>query len=291
MLEAGGTMSDTALVVMARYPEKGKIKTRLAQSIGDENAQRLYYAFLTDLAQKFAGGDWRKAVGESWGTRATQASPPFPSSAPAPTGNGVPCPVQGKPPGESRGGWGGGGGCDLYWAFTPAGVDFHRFVAMLTALDAASCRSFPQQGAELGARLHHVFRTMYARNLQKTIVIASDSPHISQAVVSQAREALDSTDLVLGPADDGGYYLIAMREPHDVFSDIPMSTQHVLQMTVDKARDQGLSVQLLEPLFDVDELPDLVRLAHLLGREQALAPATAACLAQIIPAHFLKEIV
>jgi hypothetical protein len=62
-------------------------------------------------------------------------------------------------------------------------------------------------------------------------------------------------------------------------------------MTVDKARDQGLSVQLLEPLFDVDELPELVRLAHLLEREQELAPATAACLAQIIQAYSMKEIV
>ena len=143
-------MSDTALVIMARYPENGKIKTRLAQSIGDENTQRLYYAFLTDLAQKFAGGD-----------------------------------------------------CDLYWAYTPAGVDFERFIALLTRLDAAWCRSFPQQGAELGSRLRAVFRTMYARHLQKTVVIASDSPHISWGVISQAREALNSTDVVLGPADDG----------------------------------------------------------------------------------------
>jgi rSAM/selenodomain-associated transferase 1 len=231
-------MSDSALVVMARFPEKGKIKTRLAQSIGDENTQRLYHAFLTDIAQKFADGD-----------------------------------------------------CDLSWAYTPAGVDFERFIALLTRLDAARCRSFPQQGAELGARLHAVFQTMYARHLQKTIVIASDSPHISRGVISQAREALNSTDVVLGPADDGGYYLIAMSEPHDVFSNIPMSTQDVLRMTIDKAHDQGLSVQLLEPLFDVDELPELVRLAHLLEREQALAPATAACLAQIIPAYSMKEIV
>jgi uncharacterized protein len=230
-------MSDTALVIMARYPEKGKIKTRLAQSIGDENTQRLYHAFLMDIAQKFASED-----------------------------------------------------CDLYWAYTPAGVDFERFIAMLTRLDAAQCRSFPQQGAELGARLHAVFQTMYARHLQKTVVIASDSPHISRGVISHAHEALNSTDVVLGPADDGGYYLIAMREPHDVFSNIPMSTQDVLRMTIDKAHIQGLSVQLLEPLFDVDELPELVRLAQLLEKEQALAPATAACLAQIIPVYNMKEI-
>jgi uncharacterized protein len=231
-------MSDTALVIMARYPAKGMIKTRLASRLGAAATLELYQAFVTDLAQRFAGGD-----------------------------------------------------CDLHWAYTPAATDFDRCVATLAELDASLWRSFPQQGAELAARLQHAFYTTSARHFQKTIVIASDAPHISQAIISQAQQALHSADIVLGPAEDGGYYLIAMREPHDVFRGIPMSTQHVLQMTVEKARVQGLSVHLLEPLFDVDELPDLVRLADLLQREQALAPATAACLAQVMPAFCIKEIV
>jgi glycosyltransferase A (GT-A) superfamily protein (DUF2064 family) len=81
---------------------------------------------------------------------------------------------------------------------------------------------------------------------------------------------------VLGPADDGGYYLIAMRKPYDVFSGIPMSTAVVAQMTIEAARRQGLIVHLLETLFDVDELPDLQRLADLLTRDSTLAPVTAA---------------
>jgi glycosyltransferase A (GT-A) superfamily protein (DUF2064 family) len=105
---------------------------------------------------------------------------------------------------------------------------------------------------------------------------------VSQAIIHQAQQALDEADVVLGPAEDGGYYLIAMREPHDVFTGIPMSTEVVLEMTLAKAREQGLTTRLLAPLFDVDEVTELVRLAALLQQEQALAPATAIFLEQIM---------
>jgi len=225
-------MSDTALVIMARYPEQGKIKTRLASHLGDNGTLQLYQAFLIDLAQRFAGWHY-----------------------------------------------------DLHWAYTPTDVDFDQCVATLASLDASLWQSFPQDGLELGTRLHHVFRTTDARRFENTIVIASDSPHLGRQVISQAREALDSADLVLGPAEDGGYYLIAMREPYDVFSEIPMSTPAVLQMTIEKAQGLGLSVHLLKPLFDIDELADLARLVDILQRERALAPATAACLD-----HLIKEL-
>ena len=119
----------------------------------------------------------------------------------------------------------------------------------------------------------------------RTIVVGSDSPQIRRDIVASARRALDEADVVLGPADDGGYYLIAMREPYDVFRNIPMSTSRVLQMTIELARSQGLKVSTLETLFDVDELPDLLRLAQLLQADSSLAPATAAQLAN------LKELV
>ncbi len=219
-------MPDTALVVMARYPEVGATKTRLARMIGVEEAVRLYRAFLTDLARKFAGQPY-----------------------------------------------------DLHWAYTPNGVGYSAFIATLTPLLVQHISSFPQQGAELGARLHHAFQWTYEQGYQRTIVIGSDLPHISRDIVARAGEALDEADVVLGPADDGGYYLIAMQRPHDVFRGIPMSTGLVMQMTVDLAQRQGLKVYTLETLFDVDELPDLVRLAQLLRADSSLAPATAAHLA------------
>lgn len=225
-------MSDTALVIVARYPEKGKTKTRLARSLGDDATAQLYHAFLTDLAQRFAGWSY-----------------------------------------------------DLHWAYTPAEADFASFATTLAPEHATDMRSFPQQGPDLGARLQHAFQSTCGRGYSKTILIGSDSPQISRAIIQRAEAALEHADVVLGPAEDGGYYLIAMRQPYDVFSDIPMSTSVVLQMTIEKAQRQRLAVSLLEPLFDIDELPDLERLAHLLQRDQGLAPATAACLA-----HLTKEL-
>ena len=221
-------MPDTALVVMARYPQIGTTKTRLARTIGDEETVRLYRAFLTDLAHKFAGHM-----------------------------------------------------CDLHWAYTPPEVDYLPFIATLAPTLIEHMHAFPQQGIDLGARLHHVFRWTYDRTYQRTIIIGSDSPQISPKTVEQARKALDKADVVLGPADDGGYYLIAMRRPYDVFSDIPMSTNVVAQKTIELAQSQGLKVHTLEHLFDIDELPDLLRLAQLLEADSSLAPETANHLATI----------
>jgi len=223
-------MSNIALVVMARYPEAGKTKTRLGRIIGDDRAVSLYQAFLTDLAQRFAGQAY-----------------------------------------------------DLHWAYTPPEANFPAFIATLAPYYAPYMTCFPQQGADLGARLHQVFMETHERGFERTVVIGSDIPHISLPIVARAIKALDEADVVLGPAEDGGYYLIAMRQPYDVFTGIPMSTSVVSQMTIELAHRQELLVHLLEPLFDVDELPDLLRLAQLLQEDHTLAPATAACLSFIHP--------
>ncbi|HEV7236401.1 MAG TPA: TIGR04282 family arsenosugar biosynthesis glycosyltransferase [Ktedonobacteraceae bacterium] len=220
-------MPDTALIIVARYPEPGKTKTRLAASIGAAATAELYRAFLTDLARRFINQDY-----------------------------------------------------DLHWAYTPPESDYSTFVTTLvTPSSVQSMQSmycFPQQGIDLGQRLHHAFQWTHQHGYDYTILIGSDSPHISLETITNARAALDEADIVLGPADDGGYYLIAMRKPHDVFSGIPMSTSVVTQMTIAMAHSQGLTVHLGEPLFDIDELPDLLRLAQLLEADPSLAPATAA---------------
>jgi hypothetical protein len=168
---------------------------------------------------------------------------------------------------------------DLYWAYTPAEIDYTVFINMLVPHLAGTTRSFSQQGTDFAARLLHAFRWTRQQGYTSTILIGSDSPHVTRELVSQAREALQEADVVLGPADDGGYYLIAMREPHDVFSDIPMSTSVVTALTLARAKGLGLTTRLIEPLFDVDEYTDLLRLAELLRLNSALAPATAALIA------------
>jgi rSAM/selenodomain-associated transferase 1 len=221
---SGEDMSDTALVIMARTPRAGEGKTRLAVTLGADATLRLYQAFLTDLARRFAGQAYR-----------------------------------------------------LHWAYTP--IESHFLLHMQHLVpDLVVGTAFPQAGSEFGSRLHHAFCTLFAGDIQKAILIGSDSPHISQESVLQAERALEWADVVLGPAEDGGYYLLAMRAPHDLFTGIPMSTPHVLRQTVEHASRLGLRVHLLEPFLDVDDWPALCSLAHLLSAHPELAPATAACL-------------
>lgn len=176
---------------------------------------------------------------------------------------------------------GANGAYDLHWAYTPAGGDFAALLSSLVPRSLPLTRYFPQQGNDLGERLLSAFRHVHEQGYRRTILIGSDSPHISPAIVSKARAALDDADVVLGPAEDGGYYLIAMQQPYDVFRDIPMSTGKVLSMTIDRAERQGLCVRTLETLFDVDELPDLLHLAHALHADSSAAPTTAAYLSTL----------
>lgn len=166
----------------------------------------------------------------------------------------------------------------LHWAYTPAEVAYDHFVTMLNPRHAHSMTCFPQVGQLFATRLLYAFQWTAAHHFQRTVLIGSDTPHLAREVIDSALTALDHAQVVLGPADDGGYYLIAMRQPYDVFSGIPMSTNVVLDMTIAAAHRQGLRVHLLPTLFDIDEEADLQRLSSLLDHNSSLAPATAAYL-------------
>lgn len=172
----------------------------------------------------------------------------------------------------------------LCWTYTPSDVDYQTLIETLARSASASTqhmRYFPQQGADLAERLHYAFHWTHDQGYQYTFVIGSDSPQIRPETIAHARAALDEADVVLGPSDDGGYYLLGMKRPHDVFSNIPMSTSRVTAMTIEAAQRQGLRVHAIETLFDVDEMPDLQRLAALLQQDRTLAPATASYLEQL----------
>lgn len=141
----------------------------------------------------------------------------------------------------------------------------------------------PQQGADLGARMSAAFEEAFRRGASRVAVVGTDVPFVSRGLVVEAFRALDDHDLVLGPAEDGGYYLLAVAEPRPaLFSGIAWSTASVLAATVERAGTLGLSVRLLEPLRDIDTLEDLraerARLAPLLARSPALAAAVAEAL-------------
>ncbi len=157
----------------------------------------------------------------------------------------------------------GGQDYTLLWAYTPPEVDYAAFVQTLVPASSQQMRCFPQQGQDFGTRLLSAFQWAYEHGFQRTLLIGSDSPHISHATLSIMPEPHSMRPMwYLGPSDDGGYYLIAMRQPYDVFSGIPMSTAVVTEMTVASALQQGLTTRLIDQLYDIDELPDLLRLAR-----------------------------
>ena len=205
------------LVVVVKHPEVGKVKTRLAQGIGDAGAFDLYQAFVGDIVTRFSGGPHAFAI-----------------------------------------------------AYTPADAPFAR----------PGVRCFPQRGPTLNARLLAIFDEQRSR-ARRTIVMSSDSPHVPAAWIERGFSELDDADVVLGPCEDGGYWCVGMRAPHDVFSGVAMSTPLVLAQTLERARALGLRHTLLPTTFDVDELADLARLRAEIGHEPGLLPATAASLAAL----------
>lgn len=121
---------------------------------------------------------------------------------------------------------------------------------------------FAQEGADLGQRLIQAFRTAFSHGMKRVIILGSDSPTLPGKFVSDAINYLRNEDLVLGPSEDGGYYLIALKQPHEsLFENIEWSSDSVLQSTIKMANQLGLKFTLLPQWYDVDDLATLIRAA------------------------------
>ncbi len=141
----------------------------------------------------------------------------------------------------------------------------------------------PQEGSDLGERMARAFDEAFRRGVARAAIVGSDVPWVSRETVLAALRPLAEHDLVLGPARDGGYYLLALARPQPaLFRGIAWGTPSVLASTVERAGALGLSVRLLDPLPDVDTLEDVrsewERLARLLDRRPGLRNAIAAAL-------------
>ena len=121
----------------------------------------------------------------------------------------------------------------------------------------------PQGGGDLTARLLSVLDRLFAEGFDAAIMIDSDTPTLPTGLLERAVSVLTAGehDLVLGPSEDGGYYLIALRRPcPQLFEGIPWSTPAVLEETLRRARTLGFRTLALHPWYDVDTGDDLARL-------------------------------
>lgn len=135
--------------------------------------------------------------------------------------------------------------------------------AELRALVPSGLRLVPQDGVDLGARLDRVLTDLLAEGRAGAVAVDADSPTLPTAYLRRACTVLreGAVDVVIGPCEDGGYYLIGLRAPAPaLFRDMPWSTAGVTGETVARARRLGLRLALLPRWFDVDRGEDLVRL-------------------------------
>jgi rSAM/selenodomain-associated transferase 2/rSAM/selenodomain-associated transferase 1 len=192
------------VIVFARYPEAGHVKTRLIPALGPEVAARLQEALTRHTLTVVQWLVQRRA-------------------------------------------------CDLEIRF--AGGNAER----MRSLYGGEHRYVEQRGEGLGARLEQAIAAAFAEGVERLVVIGTDCPLLSGPLLSTAFEILRSTDVVLGPAEDGGYYLIGLRAPQpSLFAGIDWGTEHVLRQTLGRAARAGLTTHQLASLPDVDHPEDLL---------------------------------
>ncbi len=127
-----------------------------------------------------------------------------------------------------------------------------------------------QSQGHLGERLAQFFDEAFRRGAGRVVLIGSDSPTLPVSYVERAFQRLAECDVVLGPTDDGGYYLVGASRPVNVmFHDIDWSTPRVWEQTIARLAQHQLTYETLPPWYDVDELPDLQRLQGELSQMQA----------------------
>ncbi len=204
--EREGKMS-AALVMFAKAPIPGQVKTRLSPALTEDEAATLHGSFVLDTLErtKAAAGKFKLPI-------------------------------------------------DRFLACAPSSS--HVFFRIMEARHGVTL--LDQQGDDLGARMHHTFASLFGQGYQRICLVGTDVPSLPLTHYRDAVEALTRHDLVIGPASDGGYYLIGLTQPcPDLFTNIPWSTDRVRALTQQKAVGAGLKIALLPTWSDVDTIDDL----------------------------------
>ena len=138
-----------------------------------------------------------------------------------------------------------------------------------------------QKGEGLAAGLTSVFRHFTDAGRQRVVAFNSDSPHLPGLVLESAFETLSGNDMVVGPTEDGGYYLVGAKAAYPALFDRDgLGTRNALEALLARARELQISVGFTDPFYDVDVAGNLTRLAAELQLNAARAPRTAVWLKQ-----------
>lgn len=215
------------LVVVAKAPIPGSVKTRLTPPLSPSEAARLACALLEDLLRKVEGIPQTHLV------------------------------VAVEP---------------------PEAASWMRSLAPRAEI-------VPQIAGDLGARMSAIVADRFAGGASAVLLMGSDHPTLARAEIDQALRWLQEggDPLVIGPTQDGGYYLIGLTRPHpELFNQIHWSSPTVLQETLSRAQGAHLKVRQLSVCHDIDTIDDVVRLQEEISHHRDIAPATA---------HWLRRLV
>ena len=199
-----------ALVICAKAPIPGQVKTRLCPPLTPDEAATVHGSFVIDTLERS-----RTAVAK------------------------YRLPV------------------DRYLACAPScTLAFFKIMEERQAV-----RLLEQEGPDLGARMHRIFETLFSRSYRRVVIIGTDVPSLPLERYQHAFDLLNRFDLALGPALDGGYYVIGLKQPAPaLFENMPWSTDRVLALTKEKAASLGLSIGELAAWRDIDTIDDLNQL-------------------------------
>ena len=197
---------DNALIIFIKNPVKGKVKTRLAATIGDDMALAIY----------------QKLIKHTLDIVMDAAADKF-----------------------------------IFFSNTIDETIGHKNTPVHKAI---------QFGNDLGEKMKNAFERLFKSEYKCIIIIGTDCPGITSNILLEAFSKLNNNDVVIGPAMDGGYYLIGMKEMYGkLFEDISWSTSTVLHSTIERCKINNWAYALLTALSDVDEEKDLVHLENLIN--------------------------
>ena len=188
--------------LLAKYPEAGKVKTRLARDVGAEGAA-IIYKTIAERVFRDTSPD-----GDSGFERMIFYSPP-----------------------EYRG----------------------RFESWIPGEEL-----LPQKGRDIGDIMQNALKDLFDLGTSKAVIAGVDIPDLDRAIICDAFLKLENADAVIGPAEDGGYYLIGMKAEYPaIFQDISWSTGKVFDQTVRTIEKMGLRYSTVRTLYDVDRIEDI----------------------------------
>ncbi len=191
-------MDHNGLLIFVKNPVEGKVKTRLAKTIGDQNALLIYHALLNHTrtiaseisVSRYLFYDEKIEINDDWFN-------------------------------------------DLY-------------------------TKNQQVNGDLGKRMSAAFEHVFSKGVSKAIIIGSDCIELTTEIITNAFELLENNDVVIGPALDGGYYLLGMKTLHNcIFENKSWSTDLLIAETLESLKKENLSVQLMPKLSDIDTETDL----------------------------------